>query len=335
MTTSGRTAYAKRMFKVNRRWVLHVWELSGPASGWAAQLKRKFAAEPVFAVLSGVGGRDWSPVAAFCEEQSLPCLFPNVEAPPADADRQFHSMYFTRGVRLEADLVAGALAALPSPPTRVRQVYRVGDVGEVAAQAAAERWQSQGVTVLQKAIPAGAAPAAVATLLRELRGPDPLVLWLRPPDLAVLGTVVPPEGPVYLSGVMADIDHAGMPQAWRAVVHVAYPMDLSERRRVRVDFALSWFRIRQIPVVSEQVQVDTYLACGLVSETLKHMVDAFIPDYLVESLQETVEHRIVTGYYPRLTLGPHQRIASKGGYVLHHDPTGTGRWVPDGEWTTP
>jgi hypothetical protein len=115
---------------------------------------------------------------------------------------------------------------------------------------------------------------------------------------------------------------------------MAYPVDLPERRRVRLDYALGWFRIRKIPVVAEQVQVDTYLACGLLSETLKHMVDAFIPDYLVERLEDTVEHRIVTGYYPRLTLGPHQRFASKGGFLVHFE-AGSQRLIPDGGWMTP
>jgi hypothetical protein len=104
---------------------------------------------------------------------------------------------------------------------------------------------------------------------------------------------------------------------------------------VRVDYARGWFRMRNVSVVAEQVQVDTYLACGLLSETLKHMVDAFIPDYLIESLQDTVEHRIITGYYPRLTLGPHQQFASKGGFVVHLEGTSTPRLIPDGDWITP
>jgi hypothetical protein len=66
------------------------------------------------------------------------------------------------------------------------------------------------------------------------------------------------------------------------------------------------------------------------------MVDAFVPDYLVESLESTVEHRVLTGYYPRLTLAPGQRFASKGGYVVHFDMTqGRVRVVPDGSWLTP
>src|SRR5207253_10335253 len=64
--------------------------------------------------------------------------------------------------------------------------------------------------------------------------------------------------------------------SWRVATRMAYPVDLPGRRVVRVDYALSWFRIRKIPLVAQQVQADTYLACGLVSETVNHMVDAFV-----------------------------------------------------------
>src|ERR1700694_1528849 len=114
MTTSGNTAYARSMFKVNRSWVLHVWELTGPATTWPEQLDKKLAEQPVFAVLSGLAGKSWAPVAGFCERRALPCLFPNVEEPPADADRNFHTLYFSRGVLLEADLIAAALRDAPA-----------------------------------------------------------------------------------------------------------------------------------------------------------------------------------------------------------------------------
>jgi hypothetical protein len=65
------------------------------------------------------------------------------------------------------------------------------------------------------------------------------------------------------------------------------------------------------------------------------MVDAFIPDYLIERLEDTVEHRLVTGYYPRLALGPHQRFASKGGFLTRYDASGRAGMVADGEWRTP
>ncbi len=40
------------MFKVNRRWQLHVWELTGEPSTWEQQLQEKLIKEPVFAVIS-------------------------------------------------------------------------------------------------------------------------------------------------------------------------------------------------------------------------------------------------------------------------------------------
>jgi hypothetical protein len=336
MTTSGNTSYVKSMFKVNRRWVLHVWELTGPATTWTEQLERKLAEQPVFAVLSGIAGKTWAPVADFCERRALPCLFPNVEQPPADADHNFHTLYFSRGVLLEADLIAAALRQAPegTAPTRLRLIYRAGDVGEGGAQALAAQLQARGVGVETRVVPRSATAAAVVEALRDLSRMDAVVLWLRPPDLAALDGSPVPENPVFLSGVMGGLDAAPLAAAWRDHVHMAYPIDLPEQRRVRVDYALGWFRIRKIPVVAEQVQVDTYLACGLLSETVKHMVDAFIPDYLVERLEDTVEHRIVTGYYPRLALGPHQRFASKGGFLVHFDASGQ-HLIPDGGWQAP
>ena len=113
------------------------------------------------------------------------------------------------------------------------------------------------------------------------------------------------------------------------------PVYLPENRRVRVDYPLGWFSIRKIRVVDLPVQADTYLACGLLSETISHLVDTFVPDYLVERVEEMLDHRVLTGYYPRLTLGEHQRFASKGGYLVRFAaPTGT-RVVAASDWLIP
>ena len=331
MTTSGNTAYAKKMFKVNRRWTLQVWEPTGPPATWQAQLDRKFAADPVFAVISGLGGSDWDPVARFCEAHAVPCLFPNVARPPANAERSFYSLYFSRGVMLEADLMAAQLSS--GSAKRVLQVYRAGDVGEVAARSLAQQLAARGVSVAERVIPHDAPAKAVKNYLHGQV--DARILWLDRADLAALADAPVPSSPLYLSGIMGGLEQVPLGPDWRNQAHLAYPVDLPERRRVRLDYALGWFRIRRIPTDALPEQVDTYLACGLLSETLKHMVDAFIPEYLLESLEDTVEHRILTGYYPRLALGPNQRFASKGGFVVHFDPTTPSRVVADGPWSAP
>jgi cytochrome c553 len=326
----------KMMFMVNRRWELHVWELSGPPSTWHEQLKRYLVEQPVFAVLSGLGGKNWAPVHEFCEQEAVPCLFPNVEV-PVETDQDFYSVYFSKGVLLEAELLARRiLDEAGGKPARamttVWQVYRTGDNGERGAQALAAALKGHGIAVSSRALAPG---DSVTRSLRGMSRADVLVLWLRPPDVAALGRLPPPSDTVFMSGLLGGLDSTPLSASWRGVTRLAYPFDLPDGRRVRVDYAFGWFSIRKIPMVAPQVQADTYLACGLLAETLGHMVDAFERDYLIERIQDMLERRILTGYYPRLTLAPGQRFASKGGYIVRFAEPDRVRLVADGAWMVP
>jgi hypothetical protein len=331
MRSSNKTAYSRSMNMVHRQWMLHVWELTGAESTWTEQLNQHLAKEPVFAVISGLAGKTWAPVHEFCEKQKLPCLFPNVEAPPATADQDFYSLYLNKGIWLEADLIARGIRE--SGVKKFIQLYREGDIGETAAATLVATLKNDGVTVTNKVIPRNASPESIAAAVKQ--SSDGLIMWLRAADIAALPDEAGNSAPVFLSGLMAGLEGAPLPARWRQRSKIAYGFDLPDKRRVRVDYALGWFRMRKIAVVAEQVQADTYLALGLVSETIKHMVDAFIPDYLVERTQDLLEHRAVTGYYPRLSMAPGQRFASKGGYLVHLADTGPRRVIADGEWTIP
>jgi hypothetical protein len=330
---SGKSVYAKTPEMARRRWELHVWELTGPPSGWQQQLAQDMARQPVLAVLSGLGGSNWAPVHAFCESAAVPCLFPNVEV-PVDQQRDFYSLYFTRGVLLEADLIAGALLhpVGDRKVTTVRQVYRAGDSGEAAAAALAAALEGHDVTVSSQELAPG---MGLAEALHAGTVPDALVLWLRPGDVAALARVPAPATAVYVSGLLGGLEGAPLPPDWRARAQLAYPFDLPDRRRVRVDFALGWFRMRKIPIVDQQVQVDTYLACGLLSETLSHMVDTLGRDYLIERIQTMLEGRIITGYYPRLALATGQRFASKGGYLVRFAADRGPQLLIERDWHVP
>jgi hypothetical protein len=309
------------MYRVLRKWQLQVWELSGPPDTWEAQLHARQAATPVFAVLSGIGGRTWAPVHAFCERAGVPCLFPNADLPVA-AEQDFYPLYFSRGVLLEAQLVAHALRARGEGegPRRVVQVVREGDVGADAA-AALRAALPAGTAGEVRTVPAGANGAALAAALAGVGPADALVLWLRPAELSAL-PAPPPARAVFASGILGGLERAPLPAAWRPVARLAYAYDLPEQRRVRMGFPLGWFKVRNLPLLDERVQTDTYLACTLLAEALGHMQDSFVRDYLVERLEVLVSHRLVNGYYPRLGLGPGQRFASKGGYLVRLAPGG-------------
>jgi mono/diheme cytochrome c family protein len=339
MWTSGRTQYSKSMYMANRHWQLHVWELTGPPATWRAQLDAHLAAEPVYAVLSGLGGSNWAPVHEFCEERAIPCLLPNVEVPVVE-ERDFYPMYFSKGVLLEAALIARTLLGPDDRPavSEVEQIYRAGDSGGPAAEALAAQLVGHGIAVHSTALAAGVQGrgAALRSATRRRGGRRrALVLWLRPADVAALGALPAGVDTVYLSGLMGGLERAPLPAGWRQRTLMTYPFDLPDRRGVRLDYPLGWFSFSHIPVVAEQIQTDTYLACSLLADVLNRMADNFVRPYLVEQLQALLEHRLITGYYPRLSLASNQRFASKGGYVVHfRDPGGTAL-VPEGGWIVP
>jgi hypothetical protein len=334
MRTSGKTAYSKSMYLAHRHWQLHVWDLTGPAATWAAQLEKHLAEEPVYAVLSGLGGSNWAPVHEFCEHHALPCLFPNVEVPVV-ADHDFYSLYFSKGVLLEAQLIARAIVAGNAHPGQVavQQIYRAGDSGEPAAALAAEL-KERGFTVSNESLPARAPKRALTAAVSHGAASQILVLWLRPADIAALGPAPPGRVTVYMSGLMGGLEDSPLPAGWRTRTLMAYPFDLPDKRGVRLDYPLGWFKFRHIPVVAQQVQADTFLACSLIADALNnHMADVVVRPYLVEQLQGMLERRIITGYYPRLSLAPNERFASKGGYIVHF-ATGA-QLTADTDWLVP
>jgi Cytochrome c len=336
MRSSGKTLYAKSMYMANRHWQLHVWELTGPAAGWTAQLKRRLNEEPVLAAVSGLGGAQWAPVHEFCQHERLPCLFPNVEVPVV-AEHDFYPLYFSKSVLLEADLIAHELSDWAQQPTgALVQVYRSGDSGEAAARALAAALAGHGLQIRNRALPAASPPSAVSDALQRTAAGDVLVLWLRAEELAALKSAPPPTAAqIFVSGLLGGFDNAPLPDSWRGRVRMTYPLDLPASSQVRVSVPLQWFKIRKIALVAEPVQVNTYLACGFLAETVSHMADTIGREYLVERLEEMMEHRLMTGPYPRLTLGVGQRFASKGGYLVRFAGSDLHELHADGDWVVP
>ncbi|HEY4970294.1 MAG TPA: hypothetical protein VII35_10335 [Steroidobacteraceae bacterium] len=318
-----------------RRWQLHVWTLTGAPATWEDQLDRHLVQEPVYAVISGLGGRNWHPVHEFCERAALPCIFPNLDLPVV-AEQDFYSLYFSKGVLLEAELLAKQIAAdnKAKPVGRVVQIFRADDIGADAAADLKNAVSGLGIQTLERPI-GNAGGSRLAELLRTLRPDDVAVLWLRPADFALLANVSVRASRIFASGLMGGLENTPVPAGWRPVTHLTYPAELPDRRMIGVDFALGWMVLHHIALLDTRVQVDTYVACGLIRETLDRMRGSFTADYLIESMEGMLEHQLVSGYYPALALAPNERFASKGGYIVHFaNPAGT-KVVPDTDWRVP
>jgi hypothetical protein len=319
-----------------RRWQLHLWRLTGASETWEAQLDERLRTEPVFAVISGIAGSTWEPVHRFCERQAVPCLLPNVDLPVVDLGG-FYSVYFSQGVLLEAQLVAGRLAAPKAEEPlrrRIVQVFRQDDIGAAAA-ARLRGALGRDREFVDRPLAHGDGPRELARAVQDTKDGDILVLWLRAADLAALPAPSTAMSAVYVSGVMGGLERVPLAPAWRLIARMTYPYELPEARSLRLNYPLGWFRLRQIRVTDERVQVDTYIACSVLLETLASMLDEFVPDFLVERVEVMLDARIINGYYTRLGLAPGQRFASKGGYLVKFvGPAGV-QLAADGDWTVP
>jgi hypothetical protein len=94
-------------------------------------------------------------------------------------------------------------------------------------------------------------------------------------------------------------------------------------------------RSRGLAITRPHLQFDTCFALTIPQYGLEHIVDDFSRDYLLEYAEQGAENALNPGTYPRLGLGPGQRFASKGAYVVRHDAGARGGFVPVGEWIVP
>ena len=298
-----------------RKWSMETWSLTGPPAAWGDQLEEKYARKPVFALLSGAGGAEWSPVHDFCERHEIPCILPNLDVPPAAAGAGYYSVYFTRGVTLEAETIAVEVAGAPKG-TRIVQFSPPAGPGRAGAEA------------LRKALSARGGFEIVDVVVGSDVKPEPrsvppagqiAVLWLPEASLAaafsgrprgetwsrafVSSTLLRGEPPAALPlpGVPTDLVHPFSP-----------PSDLASRWP-RVS---TWLKTRGVPPGDRRTQDQTLAACQVAGDALMHLNDEFYRDYFLELVDHVGSNAAVSAFHSRLSSGPGQRVLSRGCYLV-------------------
>jgi mono/diheme cytochrome c family protein len=300
-----RSAQTKRvnemaMTRKFRLWSVVHWALEGDSSTWAAQLERHQAETPVFGVVAGMGVGDWSPVERFCERRRLPCVLPQIERVPdlGPQEARFFSVYFHAGLDQDAGL---AIAALQRHGVRDVELWADG-VSPSTLQRIDARLQAAGLARVDHA-----------------RGPGQAVLSLLPPDAHlrrwqardaapdVLGWL---PGPRWQASSQWLAGSAGASTA--LLVSALRPSDESAPILRRTQ---AWLRDAGLAELPADVAGTTLYAATVMGETLLHLDFDFTPEYALELMEHRLESMVPFGAYPRLAIGPDQRVASKGSYV--------------------
>jgi hypothetical protein len=327
---------SKHLGRSYRDWVLHVWELKGPSDTWSAQLEAYYKAQPVFALVSGLGNASWRPIHDFSERVELPCIFPQVDVPVL-AERDFYTVYLSRGIALEAKALAQYMrgAGERGPVT---QVSRGSDASAAGADAFREAWQAA----------AGAAPTDVVLdktpdeafwqhLARQSAGAA-LVLWLSPPDLAhaqALAVAGSQVKAIYLSASLNAGRRTGLAAEEDARVRLVYPQDLPAVRDARLEVVKRWLHVNGIAPADEKVQMNAYLAATVTGMLMSHSKDTYSREFLLERMEHRLGTALELSIYPHLSLGPGQRYASKGSYIVAVGGADDRQLKPVSDWIVP
>lgn len=328
-------------------WQLDVWELTGARQDWPRQLQHQLTQKPVLALIGG-GGEDWQPVQSFCTQQHLPCLFAQVDAPPAE-NPPAYSLYLSGGVRTEA----GVLARLIPPDStgvampvghggtpglrslagikRIVQVHHQGAGAEAAATSLTSLLAGRSLQIESR--PWRESATETLATLPEMTETDLLVLWLRGEDLQALLAILPGNlgaRRILISDTLVNTDLFNPPETWKSRLGVLSLLELKEKRQARSQFVLKpWLRKRGLVMNDERSQMAALTTCALLAGAVQEAGDDLSREYLLESLVNTAGSRGEPSHYPELRMSPGQTHASRGGRLLRYVTTRAGTTLSD------
>ncbi|RMF17123.1 MAG: hypothetical protein D6757_01710 [Alphaproteobacteria bacterium] len=346
--------YRSDFLYTRRKWVVHHWRLKGDPSGWRAQLDAAYERQPVFAVFGGLVDGPFAPVDAFCNARELPCIFPYTELPPEKDPRGGDVLYMSRGLLAEAnglatwlvDRATGAATANAGarPPAHIRVLHADDVLGNGAASAFGKR--------MARLLPADRVEEQAfrggRDFARQLRkalksDADALVIWPGRKKAAVARVLATADVPdslsmpiIVSSGIVPAFKASGAPDAKLAEhLRIIWPYDKPTVIHPDSYRARAWVRTRRLPIPDWNMIRQTFFALRLTDNAMEPLQADYYRDYLVEILEHITEVGFDPGPYPRPALGPDQRVATKGIYVMRWDDQAPGHLVAVSDWIVP
>jgi hypothetical protein len=224
----------------------------------------------------------------------------------------FYTFYFSRGLILEADLIATQLRA--EPAEEVVQVYCDPSLATVVT-ALRESLRTLGTVVEDLYFDCADSVPVAALAARMADGNTAAVLWITAEQFA--GLVQPlPAGRTYVSSTLLSAKPARLLQSAPGPVLMVHPYRLPGSVDPAMRRFQAWARTRRIELSHPKSQAEAFFGCMLLNHTLKDMGRFFVRDYLLDMLDHSQSMVAYLPIYPRPTLGPGQRFLNKGGYVL-------------------
>jgi hypothetical protein len=299
---------------------LHTWKLTGQPSSWKQQLQNYYKKQNVFTIVSGISNQSWSEIHRFCNKRELPCLFPITELPDLSQDN-IYNFYYSGGISYDAKSIASHIKTIPNVSIKtVLQIYRKNKLNITAAKELKDNFSSSKITIKDYIIKNNSSLSSSQwnKILKQYK-PDIITAWLNSKDIKALNSSAVDStkikriyysyshlGNNYLKDVQSNQDKS----------YLVYRYMLPKRKMQHMKRASVWAKRKKIDISDEKIIGNSFFAITLFNRSIKKMRAYLKRDYLVEIIESSLENNAFNSVYPDLSLGPDQRIASKGAYIL-------------------
>jgi len=310
--------------EIYREWTHDVWRVTGPPETWRAQIDKLYAKQPVFALIGGLATGSWQPIHDFCQQQEVPCLLPDIDLPPNNVG-DFYSYYFSRGMLLEADVIAAGLKS-KNLTSGVVSIMDSSDYRSVAASFELEQVLKKSgaqVRVLDLRADSGLSLAKVAD-----KNTSAVVLWLPSESLQQVIKSSKNDGPpLFLSATLFAAKNDKLPDVLRSRAQMVQLTAMPNDPDPALRRYLAWARVLKVKLSEERHQALAYFACMTFAEAVKHTGLNLSRDYLIDLLNHSSKLTAYLPLYKRGGITPWQRVLSRGGYLVDLSGGAKPMWI--------
>jgi len=324
---------------LERFWNFSVLTVKGESSSWQQQVEDFYQTKPFFAIVSGLVHGSWAPIAEFCDRKSVPCILPITDLPVPGAQGGY-SVYFSEGLTLEAKVLADYLVKSDPTINRVVQLAAADAFGQTPSLVLERKLKArrpelpQEVITFHNSAELSASLAEVSPLLHE---GDALVIWPGSQvqsDVEVVLKHMPRTGLTFLPSRTIPLT-SKISDGFAARLRFVEPHEITVTSHPRSFIVRAWMRTRGLDITRPTMQFEAYYALSLLEAALMNIREDYHRDYLIERIERESEKDLNPGIYPRLALGPTQRFASKGAFIVRVDTKQPSRLIPVSEWVVP
>jgi hypothetical protein len=328
------------LYRGYRKYKLHIWKLSGEPDSWQKQLNNHYDKTPVFAIVSGISNDSWENIDKFCNDREVPCILPNTKT-PGYSTNNFYTLYYNAGPYNDASIIARYFknSTIDNNKTgSIVQLYDSSSYSEVAKNTLHEEITSNGKrNITSVSLDTISNKHGIDLYIKNKN--TTVIIWSEKIDTSLLEALSSNKNkirsvfiPYYLA---TSTETREKLETIDLDIFTSYPyVNPSSEPRDTIR-STAWGKSKKIDMTEKAVFTDTFTAIKVFINAIKHLRSNFNRAYMIELLEHKLDNSVLTGMYPKLTIGPNQRYASRGGYIMKVPGDVSSPLQPVTEWLLP